>query len=310
MTLTYEEQVKEEGAFWDAEVEKLFKEGYAADLDVKFRAQNPISMWEDSDIEKIMRGGYKDYIIKEAAQARGQVLELGCGSGWLSLAIARLGAHVTGVDITEKSIKRNQERAQEFGLPNLQYLYQDVNKLELVPDSLDAVVVWDALHHFAYLENVLVSIRHGLKSGGSFLVWDHIGRQGWRGGLAKLLAYLGFLILPTDLSYKDKLLYPWRRLRGQAALPHSPFEDVVGPEMQPLIEQYFTIVKRKTALAFTPFFVARIRLKNKKWRLRLVRWCRNLDRALVKIRLLQGEYIFIHAIKPLTYENISSSDPR
>lgn len=44
------------------------------------------------------------------------VLDLGCGPGLYALELARLGAHVSGVDFSERSIQHGRTRAEQVGL--------------------------------------------------------------------------------------------------------------------------------------------------------------------------------------------------
>jgi SAM-dependent methyltransferase len=59
----------------------------------------------------------------------GQALDLGCGSGFWAVALARRGWQVTGVDFVPKALRRARERAREAGV-ELRLVEGDVTKLE------------------------------------------------------------------------------------------------------------------------------------------------------------------------------------
>ncbi len=59
----------------------------------------------------------------------GQALDLGCGSGYWAVELARRGWQVTGVDFVPKALRRARERAREAGV-ELQLVEGDVTKLE------------------------------------------------------------------------------------------------------------------------------------------------------------------------------------
>ncbi len=59
----------------------------------------------------------------------GRALDLGCGSGIWSVALARRGWLVTGLDFVPKALRRARERAEEAGV-EVQLMEGDVTKLD------------------------------------------------------------------------------------------------------------------------------------------------------------------------------------
>ena len=57
------------------------------------------------------------WIDQHADIARRNVLDIGCGGGILAEAMARLGARVTGIDLSEKGLKVAQLHLLESKLP-------------------------------------------------------------------------------------------------------------------------------------------------------------------------------------------------
>ena len=97
-----------------------------------------------------------------------RVLDIGCGEGFNSVLLARLGGMVTGVDISPKSIVLSTERARINGLANrCRFLCSPFETADLEPESFD--VVWgDAiLHHLIpELDSLLTRIVSLARTGG------------------------------------------------------------------------------------------------------------------------------------------------
>ena len=57
-----------------------------------------------------------DFYVEQARACGGPVLELGCGTGRVSLAIAAAGIDITGIDISPRMIAAAQAKAERRGL--------------------------------------------------------------------------------------------------------------------------------------------------------------------------------------------------
>jgi ubiquinone/menaquinone biosynthesis C-methylase UbiE len=69
------------------------------------------------------------------------VLDVGCGDGTTAIPEAKLGADVTGVDLTPKLVEAGNRRAKELGLSNCRFQVGDATNLAGLKDhSFDLVV--------------------------------------------------------------------------------------------------------------------------------------------------------------------------
>jgi 2-polyprenyl-3-methyl-5-hydroxy-6-metoxy-1,4-benzoquinol methylase/glycosyltransferase involved in cell wall biosynthesis len=84
-----------------------------------------------------------------------RILDVGCGSGWLSEYFARLGYDVKGIDISPALITMSRERVARlpYGVDHetpVRCTFA-VHDIELAPlaEKFDAVICYDSLHHLA-----------------------------------------------------------------------------------------------------------------------------------------------------------------
>lgn len=105
------------------------------------------------------------------ARSAGRVLELGCGTGRLSLPMARAGAEVVGVDRAEPMLERLRARAAAEPRLRLRAEPGDMTKLAL-NEQFDAIFLpFNAIHHVHEAEaliEMLGRIRAHLRPGGLF----------------------------------------------------------------------------------------------------------------------------------------------
>jgi 2-polyprenyl-6-hydroxyphenyl methylase/3-demethylubiquinone-9 3-methyltransferase len=102
------------------------------------------------------------------------VLDLGCGGGFMSEALAKRGATVIGVDPSEAAIAAAQAHADAEGVA-IDYRVGSGEAIPLPDAHADCVVCVDVLEHVADLEAVLDEVARVLKPGGLFL-FDTINR--------------------------------------------------------------------------------------------------------------------------------------
>jgi len=105
--------------------------------------------------------------IDGLAQLRGKsVLDVGCGGGILTEAMARLGAHVTGIDLSEKPLKVAQLHLLESGLAIQYELVSSEEKANRSPGAFDIVTCMELLEHVPDPSSTIAACAKLVKPGG------------------------------------------------------------------------------------------------------------------------------------------------
>ena len=103
----------------------------------------------NKDIDYSAWADFIEKIIKKECKAPPElVLDLGCGTGSMTLELARRGYDMTGVDISVEMLDVARERAEHAGLSDkMLWLCQDITELELYGTVDVAVSCLDTLNH-------------------------------------------------------------------------------------------------------------------------------------------------------------------
>lgn len=112
-------------------------------------------------------------LVRHAGVERAmRVLDVGCGTGVVAITAARLGARVTGIDLTPELLQRARENSRIAGLA-IEWLEGDVEELPFEDAQFD-VVVSQFAHMFAPRPKVATfEMLRVLKPGGTiaFSTW-------------------------------------------------------------------------------------------------------------------------------------------
>ena len=100
------------------------------------------------------------------------VADLGSGEGLLSELLARRCHRVIAVDNSEKMVGFGALKARKNGLRNLEFRLGDLQAPPISPESVDVVVLSQALHHAEDPPQALRAAFRILKPGGRLLVLD------------------------------------------------------------------------------------------------------------------------------------------
>ena len=100
------------------------------------------------------------------------VADLGSGEGLLSELLARRCKKVIAVDNSEKIVAFGAAKAKKNGLKNLEFRLGDLENPPVEPQSVDLVILSQALHHAAVPANAIGSAFKMLRSGGQIMILD------------------------------------------------------------------------------------------------------------------------------------------
>jgi 2-polyprenyl-6-hydroxyphenyl methylase/3-demethylubiquinone-9 3-methyltransferase len=107
-----------------------------------------------------------DFIDQHAGLAGKSVLDVGCGGGILSESMAQRGAHVTGIDLAEKSLKIARLHLLESGA-QVNYQLIAVEALaEQQPASFDVITCMEMLEHVPDPASIVHACATLVKPGG------------------------------------------------------------------------------------------------------------------------------------------------
>ncbi len=107
----------------------------------------------------------------------GSVLDVACGPGILSAAIAKSAREVVAFDLTPQMLNKAAQRCAGAGVNNVTFREGNAAALPFADATFDAVVTRLSVHHFDRPERVMSEMFRVLRPGGRFVVADVISSE-------------------------------------------------------------------------------------------------------------------------------------
>ena len=177
-----------------------------------------------------------NWIDEHISLAGKKVLDVGCGGGILSEAMARRGAQVTGIDMGEAPLSVARLHLLESGL-EVDYRQITAESLaEESPETFDVVTCLEMLEHVPDPASVIRACHRMVKPGGQ-VFFSTINRNPKAYALAIVGAEYLLQLLPRGTHDYKKFIRPselgaWSRDTGLTV------KDIVGLTYNPLTKHY------------------------------------------------------------------------
>jgi len=177
--------------------------------------------------------------INSLASIKGKaVLDVGCGGGILSDAMARAGATVTGIDLATKSLKVAQLHALETQTPNVTYREVSAEAMAAeAPAQFDVVTCMEMLEHVPDPSSVVKACATLVKPGG-WVFFSTLNRNPKSFLFAIIGAEYVLNLLPKGSHEFAKFIKP-SELAAYCRVAELQLQATKGLQYNPLTRRYW-----------------------------------------------------------------------
>lgn len=166
------------------------------------------------------------FVSEQTVLANKKIIDIGCGGGIFSEALAQAGAHVTGLDLNEQALEQAMQHAKKNDLV-IDYQCQTIEAFAAQHASqFDIVTCMEMLEHVPYPESIIAEVSRLLKPNG-IAVFSTINRNP-RAYLEAIVAAEYWLkLLPRGTHTYQKFIKP-SELCDTARSNHLSLLDLKG----------------------------------------------------------------------------------
>jgi len=150
--------------------------------------------------------------LDESIPGDALVLELGCGTGQLTLFLASADRTVVGADLARPSLELAREAAARYGVGDVHFVETDLRAPGLRRGAFDVVICSGVLHHTPDPRTSFASVASLVRPGGVLVIglYNAYARLPLR--LRRAIARLtGYRWIPWDPVLRDRRSEPARR---------------------------------------------------------------------------------------------------
>ncbi len=229
----YRQMLREEEAFWDAEIETLLTKtpGPAFQRYINERLTgDPEQLWYQT-------------IGDEGEYTSGCVFGAGPGEVEAQLLKRHPSLHLTIFDISGDALSRLQTRLDEQYPGRAETRKQDLNFVDLPAETYDLAVANSSIHHFLNLEHFAFQINRSLKKEGRFFMADVVGESYFQFAEEKKRIFQTFMNATRD-SRESRVKIDWP---DRDNWTFSPFESARSGDILDVFERYLSPLRVRTA---------------------------------------------------------------
>jgi ubiquinone/menaquinone biosynthesis C-methylase UbiE len=173
----------------------------AADFDRYARLIDPA---DDDDL-------YQPFLLGLVPPVIDRALDLGCGTGTFTRALALRASRVTGLDFSAEMLRLAAQRSPE--LTNIEWAHADADSFALEPDTYDAIVSIKTLHHLR-ADDIIPRLARAIRPGGLLLLHDVLESDGGvagalRDALASVVCAVRLLVRSGRVRQRRELREFW-----------------------------------------------------------------------------------------------------
>ena len=117
------------------------------------------------------------FVAAVPADAGARVLDVACGPGIITAALAPVVREVVALDVTPEMLAKARQRCAEAGVANVSFREGSATALPFPDASFDTVVTRLSIHHFEAPRGPVAEMARVLKPGGTLVVADVVSSE-------------------------------------------------------------------------------------------------------------------------------------
>ena len=197
---------------------------------------------------------YEDHLVEQYFSGKKNLKLLSLGSGICSheliLAESDAFSKITCVDIADKLLKKAQKVAQQKQVTNIEFVAEDLYKLNFEDASFDVVFFHASLHHFKNIEALLSEkLMKLLKPEGYIVINEYVGANRMQYPKHQLAAINACI---EGIPEKWRIRYKSGHIKNRVTGPGKwrmiiadPSECIESEQIIPILHEHYKIIEEK-----------------------------------------------------------------